>query len=375
MRVLFACGGTGGHINPALAVAKFIIERHPEAEILFIGASGGMEARLVPDAGFNIKTVDLEGFKRSFDYKSVRRNTRNLHRILRSMRDARRIIREFKPDIAVGTGGFVSFPVIYKASKLKVPTVIHEANTYPGLTTRVLSKYASRVLTNFEESKQYFKRRDTKVVGMPIREDILFTNRDTARRELGLTDKPLLVSFWGSLGARDMNLKMLEFIKMEMRCPGRFHHIHATGKFGFDWMTKHLREHGYDSKKYPFIELREYINDMPRVLTAADLVMCRAGASTLSEISALAKPSIIIPSPNVTANHQEINASVLKNRGAAVVISEKACTAELLYDKACELMDNPEKCRLMSEKLNDFAILDATSRIYNEITSTISNPH
>ncbi len=368
MRLVFACGGTGGHINPALAVAKVVRAKKSDAKILFLGVSGGMETRLVRDAGFDIRTIEAEGISRGMGISSLVKNMRALKKASQAGRAATKILKEFKPDAVIGTGGYACFPALSAATKLKIPTLLHESNAYPGLVTRVLSKRVSKVLLNFESSRELIDRRAScAVVGNPIREDLLMYDRKKARQELGISEKPLLVSFWGSLGAREMNKHIAEFIKIEAEKEAEFHHIHATGKFGYEWMPGYISELGVDLKKFEDITLREYIDDMPRVLAAADLVMCRGGASTLSEITALGKPSIIVPSPNVTDNHQLKNARELEACGGAVVIEESEVTPELLFDTVRKLLSDEGKRREMSQALGKISVLDAGEAIYNEI--------
>lgn len=371
MRILFACGGTGGHINPALAVARLIKERKPSSEILFVGSSGGMETRLVPNAGFSIKTIKASSVSRKKNLRGLLDNIKTVKNVLKASKDVRKIIEEFSPDIVMGTGGYVCYPVLATASKMKVPTILHEANALPGLATRKLWKKVSRMLLNFEASKEKMASGvASTVVGNPIRGDILMYDRETARQELGIT-KPLLVSFWGSLGARDMNEKIAEFIKLESENRGEFCHIHACGSFGYSWMPQLVEKLGVDLSENPDITLREYIDDMPRVLAAADVVMCRAGAGTLSEVSARGVPAIIVPSPNVTDNHQYKNAMEMQKLGGAIVFEEKDVTPKLLFDTARKLLFDKEKRKEMSKKLTDSAVLDATERIYSEILDII----
>lgn len=365
MKALFACGGTGGHINPAIAVAKMLRAKQPGAEIRFAGAKHGMEARLVPAEGFPLETVDVEGFSRKLS--GLGQNARAVKKVLRSLSWANGVLDAFAPDVVVGTGGYACFPVLYAASRRKIPTLIHESNAYPGLVTRVLAGRVDRVLVNFEATVGYLKHRDNVLVsGMPIREDMIYKDKKEARRELKIDDRPLIVSFWGSLGAREMNRAIAQFMAMEAK-ERRFFHIHATGKFGYAWMPEYLASLGVSLSKQPLIDLREYIHDMPRVMAAADLVICRGGASTLSELAALGKPAIIVPSPNVSANHQEKNASVLARAGGAVMIREQEATAARLYQTARELLDDKERLEKMSRALTGIAVLDGCERIYREI--------
>ncbi len=371
MRFLFACGGTGGHINPAIAVARTVMEKRQDAEILFVGACGGMETRLVPNAGFEIKTLNVSSISRKKGVSSLFVNLSAVKKALDAKREARKIIESFKPDVVIGTGGYACFPSLAAAAELKIPTLIHESNAYPGLATRLLAKKVTKVLLNFEESlKNLPKKVSTAVVGTPIRGDILMYDRNTAREELGI-EKPLLVSFWGSLGAREMNLHIAEFMRLEKELSGEFCHIHACGKFGYEWMPALLSEKGLSFDGSEGIWLREYIDDMPRVLAAADVVMCRGGAGTLSEISARGTPAIIVPSPNVTDNHQFKNALELSKIGGAVVIEEKDITPEDLLEKARELLFDEERKKEMSKNLISHAVLDASERIYAEIIKVI----
>ncbi|MBR5479028.1 MAG: undecaprenyldiphospho-muramoylpentapeptide beta-N-acetylglucosaminyltransferase [Clostridia bacterium] len=367
MKVLFTCGGTGGHINPALAVAKMLRAKRPECEILFVGATGGMETQLIPQEGFEIKTIDIEGVSRKFTFAGMKHNISVFRKVLTSGMKARKILRDFNPDVVMGTGGYACFPILKAASKLKIPTIIHEANAYPGLVTRTLGAKLTRVLVNFDATKDYLKyNHNIKTIGMPVRQDILFKDKSEARAELGIDERPLVVSFFGSLGAREMNKAMAEFIKLECET-GLFNHIHAMGKFGSEWMPNLIAEKGIVLHEHPDIDLREYIHDMPRVMAAADVIICRGGASTVSEIAAAGKPAIIIPSPNVAENHQEKNAKVLSDIGGAFMLRESEVTGKSIYDKVCEIAFDGEKLKDMSKNLSKVAILDGCERIYKEI--------
>ena len=370
MRVVFACGGTGGHINPAIAVARLIKDKRPDSEILFIG-SGGMESRLVPNSGFEIKSIKSAPISRRGGIRGIFANIASVRQVALAERDAANLLKEFSPELVFGTGGYACYPVLSAAAKLGIPTMVHEANAFPGLAIRALSKRVSKILLNFEASREKLpKRANVVVVGNPIRGDILMYDREKARMELGIT-KPLLVSFWGSLGAREMNTKIAEVMKLSCDNGNEFAHIHATGKYGYEWMPSFVAEKGVNLSENKDITLREYIDDMPRVLAAADVVMCRGGAGTLSEISARGIPAIIVPSPNVTDNHQFKNATELEKIGGAIVIEEKDATAALLYKKATELLENPQKRKEMSKALVDNAVLDACERIYSEICAMI----
>ncbi len=371
MRFLFSCGGTGGHINPAIAVARLVKEKKKDAEILFVGVEGGMETRLVPAAGFEIKTIKASSISRKLTPSALYENMRSVARVFSAKKNAKAIIREFKPDVVMGTGGYACFPVLSAAAEIKVPTVLHEANAHPGLATRRLASKITKMLLNFKKTEEFLpKKVNCTTVGYPVRGDILMYSRELAREELGI-EKPLLVTFWGSLGAREMNKRIAEFMKLEKENGASFCHIHACGKFGYGWMPGLLSENGVTYEWEDGIWLREYIDDMPRVLAAADLVMCRGGAGTLSEINSRGVPAIIIPSPNVTDNHQYKNALELSRVGGAEVIAEVDADAKLLYERVCALINDPEKLADMRKKLISSATLDSAERIYEEMISVI----
>lgn len=372
MRVVFTCGGTGGHINPAIAVAKLIKERRPETEILFMGADGGMELSLVAREGFDIKTVPVSNFRRSFKPRDIRNNVGTLLGILHSVRKSREILGAFRPDVVVGTGGYASFPTVYAAARMGIPTAIHESNAIPGLTTSLLARKANRIMVGFDSAERYPYPERVVLTGTPVREAFVFTSRSEAKTRLGLTEKPLVVSSWGSLGAREMNKKIADFMALESKSD-EFFHIHATGSFGWKWMPEYIKGLGVDLTKHPNIDMREYIYNMPEVMAAADLVICRGGASTMSEVMASATPAIIVPSPNVADNHQEKNARALERQGGAVVMTEKECTGERLYRTASELLRDAARLAEISECLRRTAVLDAAERIYSVVTELASN--
>ena len=327
MKVIFTCGGTAGHVNPALALAGLIRQRRPESDILFVGARRGIEKRLIEEAGWPFRAVEVSSFHRSFKPKEIRHNLISLKNLITSPAQAKSLLREFPADLVVGTGGYASYPMIRAAAKMGIPTAIHESNAIPGLTTRMLEPYADLIMVGFEECRKNYKNPEKVLVtGTPVRGDFFELTKAQAKAKLGVDDgRPLVVSFWGSLGAGNMNRQMADFLALESD-ERPFHHVHGAGVVGCQQMTDYLAEKGVDLSRTPEVEVREYIHDMGTLMRAADLVICRAGASTISELTALGVPAIIVPSPNVANNHQEHNARVLADVGGAVMLLEKDCS-------------------------------------------------
>ena len=363
MKFLFTCGGTAGHINPALAVAGAIKAALPDSEFLFIGAEGRMETDLVPRAGYEIRTVRITNIHRGFSMEDIRHNLTTIKNVVTSTGEAKKILREFRPDVAVGTGGYVCFPVLRAAHELGIPTAVHESNAVPGLTTKMLEGSVDSIMVGFEESRANYRHPERVVVtGTPVRGEFLHADKQAARRALGLpADKPLVASVWGSLGAGHMNESMTDFIVRACANPF-FGIIHSTGKAWYEKMTEKLSSEkpGYEKLG---MDVREYIYDMPLVMAAADLVMCRAGASTLAELTAMGKPAVLIPSPNVTNNHQEKNARVLAEAGGARLLLEPDFTADSLLGLVSELLHHPEQLDEMSVRMSALGLPDATDRI------------
>lgn len=364
MNVIFTCGGTGGHINPAIAVANIWKERHPEGNILFIGATGHMEEQLVPQAGYALRTFPTSGMSRKLNLTGLKNNVKAVTNVIGAIRGCKKIIREFRPHVIVGTGGYASFPALYAGKQMKVPVCVHEANAMPGLTTRMAADWADRVLVCFEESIRHYKHPEkAQAVGMPVRREFMFADKAAARRELGLDERPLIVSTFGSQGARAMNLAMADFIRLEMEQGYPYQHIHGVGKFGWEWMPGLVEEKGVDLKTASAIDLREYIYNMPTVMAAADVIISRAGASSCNEIAASGTPCILIPSPNVTDNHQEKNARAIEEKGGAVVVLETECTAQRLWQEVEGILKDPARCDAMSTALRGCVVPDSAERI------------
>lgn len=368
MNILFTCGGTAGHVNPAVALARLFREHDPSCGILFVGADGGMETRLVPKEGFDIRTVTITGFQRSLSPASIKHNLNTLLNMNRSKKQANAILDDFEPNLVVGTGGYASFPVVKAAAARGIPTAVHESNAVPGLTTQALAKVVDQVLVGFEESRKHYEAPQKVVTtGTPVRGDFFRYNRREARAVLGIDDeRPLVLSYWGSLGAEVMNGYMVDFLTSLHRDGVPFRHIHGAGR-DFADVTAGLKKRGVDYSGASGLEVREYIYDMPTVMAAADVVLCRAGASTLAELTAIARPSILVPSPNVTADHQTKNAKVLADGGGAILIPEGECSAEVLYRTTAELLARPEKRQEMARRLNSLGTPDAAERIYETL--------
>ena len=368
MKILFTCGGTAGHINPAVALAGMFRERN-RADILFVGADGGMERQLVPREGYPIRTVTITSFLRKLNGAGIKHNLKTLRNLSRSKRQAKDILDQFQPDLVVGTGGYASFPVVREAARRGIPTAVHESNAEPGLTTKMLSKYVDIVMVGFEESRKHYPHPERVVVtGTPVRGDFFLQTKVEARQKLGFTDdKPVVVTSWGSLGALVMNQHMVDFVARECREGQPFHHIYGVGQRYYSRVLEALKERGIDLADYPDVDVREYIYDMPVVMDGADVMLSRAGASTISEITAIACPSILVPSPNVTANHQEKNARVLSDRGAAALMLEPDCTGDKLYEQVQTMLADQAGRAKMSQELKAMAHVDANERIYETL--------
>lgn len=369
MRIIFACGGTAGHINPALAVAGRIKQLMPDSEFLFIGAVGQMESDLVPRAGYKIETVRVRGMSREKNFGGLLHNISAVYHLIRSTIISKRIIKHFKPDVVVGTGGYVCYPVLKAASMLGIPTAVHESNADPGLTTRMLSGIVDTIMLGFEESRKFYKNPEkTVVTGTPVRGEFSDYSKNAAKAELGLPlDKPLVVSVWGSLGAENMNDVMCRFIELAGNRPG-FTLIHSAGIEGYEKMVTKLRETVPAYEKNG-MDVREYIYDMPRVMAAADLVLCRAGASTISELTYMHKPTIFVPSPFVTNNHQFKNAKVVEDAGGALIFEEGWFEPKELLNSVKDILSSKEKLEAMSKAMERLARPEATDMICDRILS------
>lgn len=358
MRVIFAGGGTGGHINPAISIADYAKSQDSEFEALFIGTKRGLESKLVPKAGYDIKYIDISGFNR----KNLLKNVSVVAKLIKSRLDCRKIIREFKPDCVVCTGGYVSGPVIMAAAKEGVPSLIHEQNVYPGLTVKGSEKYVDYLAVSFDETVNLMNAKEKCVVtGNPIRTQILEANKEEARKKLGI-DKPFVLVFGGSLGAQRINDTMLNIIP-RIKQNGNVKLLFGTGERNYDTIRDAVTKLGIDENDEN-IQVLPYIDNMAEVMAAADVVVARSGAITVSELAALGKPSVLIPSPNVVRNHQEQNAREFEKNGAAEVITEAELSPDVLYTTVSEMIEDNEYLAKMSENLIKMAKTDALPKIY-----------
>jgi len=352
-------------------VAGLIRYLHPQCKIHFVGTADHMEARLVPQAGYAFHTIKISGFQRSFSPESIKRNLGTVKKLLTVTGQVNRLLKEIKPDLVVGTGGYVSGPVLRAAAKAGIPAAIHEANAWPGMANKALAPRMDAVmLTDMAAAGRMKCKNEPIHTGLPVRPELLRANRAQSRRALGLDERPMVLSTGGSLGAQAINEAVSGMIALLCKdCGCCFHH--AYGQYGA-WMPEKLTKSGVDIAA-PEITLREYIDDMDRCLAAADLVIGRGGASTVNEIQALGKPVIIIPSPNVTENHHYYNAKGLADRGAVILILEKDLTPELLTKTVKELIADPARLRAMGEAAKAGAVTDANERIYEVLCTLMHN--
>jgi len=362
MKLLFVCGGSAGHINPAIAIAEEMRNKRPDCEILFVGADKALEKKLIPDAGFKLVNIKMSGLRRGFSPEDIAHNIKTAINLFIARFETSKLLKKYKPDIAVGTGGYICYPVIKKTVKAGIPSYLLEPNAYPGLAVRLLSGIVDKIFVTYKGDMSGYKKPERLVyTGTPLRKAFLETAATPVINKQD--DKPLVISYWGSLGAAGMNNKMLEFIKRNIS-EGKFNHIHATGiNSNADEMKEKIKNLGVTEVIAPAADIREYINDMSRVMGSADIVLSRAGASTIVELTALGKPAILIPSPNVTENHQEENAKHIQAAGGAIMIAEKDCTGNSLYETVSLLLDDKNKLMEMSDAMASLSVSDASEKI------------
>ncbi|MDD2509649.1 MAG: undecaprenyldiphospho-muramoylpentapeptide beta-N-acetylglucosaminyltransferase [Syntrophomonas sp.] len=345
MKFIITGGGTGGHIYPALAIASGIKERQPTAEILYVGTKNGLEARIVPRAGLRFATVDISGINRS----SMLKASRSLVKFPRSFFQAWDIIKEFKPDTVIGTGGYVSFPLVLAGTFFACKTVIHEQNAIPGLANRNLARRVDYALLSFAEAAPYMKAKSMKITGLPVRSEILQVRRDESIKKLQLEPGLFtLVVFGGSRGAMTLNQAMLKAVD---RWPeGSMQIIWITGDTAYNEIKQQVEERLPFSKRR-FLQLYPYMFNIEEALAAADLAVCRAGAGTLSELAILALPAILVPYPYAAESHQEKNARALLAKKAVEMVIDEFLDGDTLYKKINELRENPALLKEMGQNM------------------------
>ena len=361
MKVLLAGGGTGGHVYPAIAIANKIKEHNPDCEILFVGTENGIESEIVPKAGFELKTVTVQGFKRKIDLDNIKR----VFKLCKGLEQSRRIVKKYKPDIVIGTGGYVSGPVLFNAAMNKRVTIVHEQNSFPGVTNKILSKVATKVLTSFEDShKRFPEASQDKLVltGNPVRKEILNSRKFIARKNLGISeDKKMVLCYGGSGGSEEINDAMRLVIENMVKEDVAF--IFATGKVYYDEFIETIK----DIELKPYQRVMPYLDNMADGLAASDIVIGSAGAISLAEITALGKPSIIIPKAYTAENHQEYNAKSIESQGAGIAILEKDLTPQSLNEAVFKLLGDKELLIDMANNAKKIGKPEAIDLIYNEI--------
>ena len=367
MRAIFAAGGTAGHINPALAIADKVKSVFPETEILFVGTPSGMEARLVTKAGYNFTAVEMAGFQRRISVRNIGRNFKAAYCYLISAKmKVRKILKDFKPDVVIGTGGYVTGTVLGQAAAMGIKTVTHESNSYPGMATKMLAKKADKVLLATEDAKKHLNTDERCVVtGNPLRSNNPIEERESARKRLGLPDGFTVLSFGGSLGANRITEAVAELIAWEGK-KGGINHIHSYGGKGKELFYDALDSSGAVEDKTRHI-FKDYIDNMYTCMCAADLIISRAGAMTVTELTAIGRPAILVPYPNATENHQYYNALTLSNAHAAILIEDKDLTRARLVDEVSKLFADRQRLELMEENAKKSARNNAADVILKEI--------
>lgn len=357
-RVIISGGGTGGHIFPAVAIANALKKIDPGTEILFVGANGRMEMEKVPAAGYKIIGLDIQGFQRS----SILKNVLLPYKLLKSVMRARSIIKDFKPDAAVGVGGYASGPLLYAASQLKIPYLIQEQNSFAGITNKILGKDAELICVAFKGMEKFFPAVKIRITGNPIRKEAvdIENKRYAAAELLSLSPhKKTILLTGGSLGSGTLNKSMYSGLDKILAADVQL--IWQTGKYYYQSVMEQMK-----GKEHPNIKVLEFLHRMDLAYAAADLVISRAGAGTIAELCAVKKPAILVPSPNVAEDHQTKNAIALVENDAAIMVGDAMAELELI-DIALLLIDNKDKCKALSDNIGEMALPDADEVIAREV--------
>jgi UDP-N-acetylglucosamine--N-acetylmuramyl-(pentapeptide) pyrophosphoryl-undecaprenol N-acetylglucosamine transferase len=366
MNIVVSGGGTGGHIYPALALIREIKKHQPDAQFLYIGTNNGLEREIVMRENLPFHPLYITGFQRKISIKNVQKNVQTVANFLRAVSKSKRLMKKFIPDVVIGTGGYVAGPVVYAASRLGIPTIIHEQNSVPGLTNKFLSRLVDKVAVSMEEARSFFPEEKVVYTGNPRASEVLNGDPEKGRASTGLSrDKKTVLIFGGSRGARPINEAALGMLKAADR--KSYQILYVTGEVHYNKVMEEASAMGCP----PNVKICPFIHNMPDVLAAVDLVVARAGATTISELTALGLPSVLIPSPYVTNNHQEKNARVLEARGAAVVILESELNAERLLAVVDEILSDDQKYLEMRQNAKRLGVPDAAQRLYEEVVSLI----
>lgn len=373
MKVVIAAAGTGGHINPGIAIANKIKDKEPDSEIIFIGTPRGIENDLVPRAGYELKAVNSYGFSKKLTISNIK----NTLQTLMSVGEAKKILKSFKPDIVIGTGGYICMSVCLAAKSLKIPYVIHESNVLPGKATKALSKNAKMIFLGFKEAEERIKSGVRCVVtGTPVKIKKLNLNEEDIRKakiKRGLKpDLPLVLAFGGSQGAKALNIALKDIaVERNEQKEINYQVMWSAGQKQYDEVKDWLKEKEIDIEKLNGMTVLPYIYDMGEVMNIADLIVCRSGAMTVTEIERIGKPSILIPYPYAAENHQEYNARALENEGVAEVILNKDLNSNSLNETINKLIKNPHKLKEMGKKAQALSINNVEEKIYAEIKKIV----
>lgn len=373
-RVLLAGGGTAGHVNPALAIAEIIKDKYPDTEFCFAGNPDKIEAELVKKAGYKFEPVRIEGFQRHLSAENIKRNLKAAGYLMKSGRTCKSIIKRFKPDLVVGTGGYVSGPVVRAAAKMGIKTAVHEQNAYAGVTNKLLSKHADVVMLSVKEAKKYFeKAKKVVVTGLPVRKSFAGISKQEARKQLGFDEDTVCVlSAGGSLGSLTINNYVAYLLEYYQKNNIKVNHIHSYGTYKeYKDYVKTLADKGVNVKNDPHRIVESYVN-MPVAMAACDLVITRCGAGALTEIEAIGRAAVMIPSPMVAENHQYYNGMVLQNAGAGVVIEEKDLSKELFIKTVMDYISDPQKLKTASENAAKLHIGDTRERIMQALDELLA---
>lgn len=372
MKVIIAAAQTGGHINPGIAIANKIKKENKNARIMFIGTTRGLENDLVPRAGYELRTIEAHGINRKISISNIK----NMFKTLKGLNEAKKIVKEFKPDIVIGTGGFICGPVLMAAKKYKIPTMVHESNAFPGVATKLLSKRVDTVLVGFEDAlRRLPNAKKIVVTGTPTKikkVNLSKSQKEKMINELMLDKElPIVLVFGGSQGAKSINSSLIDIIKNKTN--SNYQIIWASGPKQYDVIKENLKELKIDIDKINNVKILPYIYNMEEMMNLADIIISRSGAMTITEIAITGKPAIFIPFPFATENHQEYNARVLVNQGAAKIILDKDLNESVLSSTLNEMLKDKNKLAEMSKNASKVAISDVEDKIYREVKKLLNN--